>query len=60
MIETCFCIILSGGRSSRMKGENKAFIEIGGVPLIDRVIDTLTTIFDEMLLVAKDASLFRR
>ena len=56
MIETCSCIILAGGRSSRMKGGDKAFFEIGGVPLIDRVIDTLAPLFEEVLIVAKDAS----
>ena len=60
MIETCSCIILSGGRSSRMNGENKAFVEIGGVPLIDRVIDTLAPLFEEVLIVSKDASIFSR
>jgi len=60
MIETCSCIILSGGRSSRMNGENKAFIEIGGMRLIDRVIDTLTPVFRDILIVSKDASIFNR
>jgi molybdenum cofactor guanylyltransferase len=60
MIETCSCIILAGGRSSRMKGENKAFAEIGGMPLIDRVIETLAPLFDEVLIVAKDAAEYRR
>jgi len=60
MIETCSCIILAGGRSSRMNGENKAFVEIGGTPLIDRVIDTLAPLFEEVLIVSKDASIFNR
>jgi molybdenum cofactor guanylyltransferase len=60
MIQNCSCIILAGGRSSRMEGRNKAFAEIGGVPLIDRVIDTLTPLFEEVCIVSKDASVFNR
>ena len=32
------CVILAGGKSSRMQGENKALINLGGKRLIDHVI----------------------
>ena len=60
MTQTCAGIILSGGLSSRMQGINKSFLEIGGIRFIDRVIDTLNALFDEILIVAKDASLYKR
>ncbi|MBW1696836.1 MAG: molybdenum cofactor guanylyltransferase [Deltaproteobacteria bacterium] len=56
----CSGIILAGGRSLRMQGNNKAFLKIGGIRLIDRVIDTLLSIFDQVLIVAKDASMYEK
>lgn len=50
-------LILCGGKSSRM-GREKAFIEIGGVPLIERVIAVAREISDELLLIAPDAARF--
>ncbi len=43
-------IILCGGKSSRM-GENKALLEFEGVRLIDRVLDGLRALFQEIILV---------
>ena len=43
-------VILSGGKSSRM-GMNKAFLEIEGKPLIDRITSTVRNIFQEVILV---------
>lgn len=44
------CIVLAGGRSSRL-GVDKAFLEIGGQPLIERVVEKVMQIGDEVLLV---------
>jgi molybdopterin-guanine dinucleotide biosynthesis protein A len=44
------CIVLAGGRSSRLEGD-KAFLEIGGQPLIERVVEKVMQIGDEILLV---------
>lgn len=52
-------IVLAGGRSSRF-GANKAFAELGGVPMIERALHALRTIFDELLIVTKTPRLFRR
>jgi molybdopterin-guanine dinucleotide biosynthesis protein A len=51
-------IILSGGKSSRM-GENKAFIEIDGVPIIQRIHDLFKTLFSEILIVTNEVELFQ-
>ena len=50
-------IILAGGKSRRMGG-NKAFIDAGGVPLIERVYRVLREIFPEVIIVANDAHPF--
>jgi len=46
-------VILSGGLNSRMAGQNKAFLEIGGQPILDRLLDTLEPHFEELLLVTR-------
>ncbi|MCX6003538.1 MAG: molybdenum cofactor guanylyltransferase [Chloroflexi bacterium] len=43
-------IILAGGKSLRL-GRNKAMEKIGGVPLIERVIRSLTPITNKLILV---------
>ncbi|HWR43328.1 molybdenum cofactor guanylyltransferase [Sporomusa sp.] len=39
-------VILAGGKSSRM-GRNKSFVTLAGKPLIEIVIDTVTSIFPQ-------------
>lgn len=46
-------IILAGGKNSRM-GTNKAFLEIGGVRLIDRILSVYKNIFREIIIVTND------
>lgn len=48
---SCSGVILAGGRSSRFGGENKAFLELGGRPLIQPVISLLQKIFQETMIV---------
>lgn len=43
-------VILAGGKSSRY-GTNKAFTEIKGVRLIDRVVQTMSSVFHRVILV---------
>ncbi len=43
-------IILAGGKNLRM-GKNKAFLQIGGRRIIDRIKDLFLEIFDEVLVV---------
>ena len=43
-------IIVAGGKSVRM-GEDKAFINFSGRPLIETVIDTLSPVFDDLMII---------
>ncbi|MFZ7112494.1 MAG: molybdenum cofactor guanylyltransferase [Desulfatiglandales bacterium] len=43
-------VILAGGKSSRY-GANKALVEISGMRLIDRVVQTVGSVFPHLLLV---------
>ena len=51
------CIVLAGGRSFRL-GTDKAFLEIGGQPLIERVVERMIKIGDEVLLVTNTPKQF--
>jgi molybdopterin-guanine dinucleotide biosynthesis protein A len=55
---TCGAIILAGGLSTRMQGRNKAFLEVGGRTILDRLIDTLECFFKEILLVTREPELY--
>lgn len=50
-------IILSGGKSIRM-GENKAFIDIDGVPIIHRIHNLFKELFQEIIIVTNQKELF--
>ena len=50
-------VILAGGESRRM-GRNKAFIDLDGVPLIERVIERVAPLCTEIILVTNDASAY--
>jgi molybdopterin-guanine dinucleotide biosynthesis protein A len=50
-------IILSGGKSIRM-GENKAFIDIEGVPIIHRIHNLFKELFQEIIIVTNQKELF--
>jgi molybdenum cofactor guanylyltransferase len=45
--------IMAGGKSKRM-GQDKAWIELDGQPLIRRVADVLAQVADEVIVVAND------
>lgn len=47
-------IVLAGGRGRRL-GVNKAFVKVGGVPLIERVLERLNQLSDDVLIVTSDA-----
>lgn len=46
-------IILAGGKSSRM-GSPKAFLEVGGRQIIQRVLDTVVPLFSKVILVTNN------
>jgi molybdopterin-guanine dinucleotide biosynthesis protein A len=50
-------IILSGGQSLRM-GENKAFIKIDGIPIINRIHSVFKKLFREVIIVTNQKELF--
>ncbi len=50
--------VLAGGQSRRM-GTNKAFIKVGGLTIVERVLGVLKEVFDERLIIADDVELFR-
>ncbi len=50
-------IILSGGKSIRM-GKNKAFIQIEGIPIIQRIYDVFNELFQEVIIVTNQKDLY--
>lgn len=44
--------ILAGGQARRMGGINKALLAIGGVPILDRILATLTTCCENVIVIA--------
>lgn len=50
-------VILAGGQSRRM-GSNKAFIEIDGVPIIERALGVFKAVFDDVFIAAGDVLLY--
>jgi molybdopterin-guanine dinucleotide biosynthesis protein A len=49
--------ILAGGESKRL-GVNKAFVEVGGVAVIERVVSVLRGIFEEVFIVTVRPELY--
>ncbi len=56
---TCCAVILAGGLNSRMGGENKAFLEVGGKTILERLLHALSGPFEEILLVTRKPELYR-
>ena len=54
VISSTAAAILAGGKSTRMAGRQKALLEIQGRALIDHVITTLRTVFDEIIIVSNN------
>lgn len=51
-------IILAGGRNSRM-GVNKAFLEIAGLRMIDKILHLYREIFSEVIIAVNDVRAFQ-
>jgi molybdopterin-guanine dinucleotide biosynthesis protein A len=49
----CCAIVLAGGLNTRMQGRNKAFLEINGRTILDRLLGSLQSSFSEILLVTR-------
>ena len=54
MTHPCTGVILSGGLSTRFDGKNKAFINVGGMRILDRLYRIFSDLFDEIILVTND------
>jgi molybdopterin-guanine dinucleotide biosynthesis protein A len=52
-------IIFAGGLGTRLGGVKKALIEVGGRPVVERVLDTVRPLGDEVIVVDNDDSLAR-
>ena len=52
------CIILAGGRSSRM-GENKAFVSLGGGKMIDHILKVCRGVFAEIIIATRSPEQFQ-
>ncbi|MBM3469294.1 MAG: molybdenum cofactor guanylyltransferase [Armatimonadetes bacterium] len=50
-------VVLAGGEGSRM-GADKAFVEVEGVPMIERVVRVLRACCSEVLIVAKEPAAY--
>jgi molybdopterin-guanine dinucleotide biosynthesis protein A len=44
-------VIQAGGRSTRMGGEPKALLELGGKRIVERVVDALGAVMNDLLVV---------
>lgn len=44
-------VIQAGGRSTRMGGQPKALLELGGKRIIERVVDVVAAVLDDLLVV---------
>ncbi len=53
------CIILSGGKSRRAGGRDKAFLTIDGESFIERKIRQLSPLFKELIITVRDKNLYR-
>ena len=51
-------IVLAGGQSRRL-GTNKAVVEVGGVPLIKRVVAHLRQLSDDLVIVTNEPEPYR-
>jgi molybdopterin-guanine dinucleotide biosynthesis protein A len=52
-------VIQAGGRSTRMGGRPKALLELGGRRIIERVLDAVVPVVDDVLIVTNTPELYR-
>lgn len=58
MSQPCSGVILAGGLSTRYGGVNKAFLRVGGIRILDRLLSVYTELFDEIILVTNSPQEF--
>ena len=59
MINNITGIILAGGESSRM-GQDKAFILLSGKPMIEVLIDKMSEVFSDLMIVTNKPHLYEK
>jgi molybdopterin-guanine dinucleotide biosynthesis protein A len=52
-------VIQAGGKSTRMGGRPKALLDLGGRRIIERVLDAVTPVVDDVLIVTNTPELYR-
>ena len=52
-------VIQAGGKSTRMGGEPKALLELGGRLIVERVLDVMRAVADPVLLVTNTPEVYR-
>jgi molybdopterin-guanine dinucleotide biosynthesis protein A len=53
-------LIFAGGRATRLGGLNKALLEVGGTPIVERILNSLHPLVSECVVLTNDASLAER
>jgi molybdenum cofactor guanylyltransferase len=51
-------VVQAGGKSTRMGGQPKALIQLGGRSIVERVVAALTPVFDDLLVVTNAPELY--
>ena len=51
-------VIQAGGKSTRMGGQPKALLELGGRRIIERVLDAIAPVVDDVLIVTNTPELY--
>jgi molybdopterin-guanine dinucleotide biosynthesis protein A len=59
MISNISGVILAGGASKRLNGITKSNILVGGQSIISRIIDTISIVFDEIVIVTNNPDEFK-
>ena len=54
MTESRGCVILAGGHGSRLGGVNKALLQVGGQPIVERTLTAIRPLVEHFTLVVND------
>ncbi|HEV7666622.1 MAG TPA: molybdenum cofactor guanylyltransferase [Chloroflexota bacterium] len=57
MAEQRSALIFAGGRATRLGGLNKALLDVGGRPIVRRILDALEPLVDERVILTNDEAL---
>ena len=54
------CAILAGGKSSRLSGQNKAFLKINGKTIIENTLEKIDTLFSEIIIITNSPKDYKK